>query len=148
MERIELFTIGFTKKSAECFFGMLVRAGIQRIIDIRLNNVSQLAGFAKRDDLRFFLKALCSADYEHRPEFAPTKELLDAFRKSGHKWPGYKEGFLKLITDRRIERLVPKEHMHRSCLLCSEETPQFCHRRLVAEYLAEKWGHVEIIHLV
>ena len=83
MERIKLFTIGFTKKSAEQFFTMLSRAGVQRIIDIRLNNVSQLAGFAKRDDLRFFLKAICGADYVHLPELAPTKELLDAYRKDG-----------------------------------------------------------------
>jgi len=148
MERIKLFTIGFTKKSAEQFFTMLPRAGVERVVDIRLNNVSQLAGFAKRDDLRYFLKALCNADYLHRPELAPTKELLDAFRKSGRNWSAYEKDFLKLIAQRQIERLVPKDLIHRSCLLCSEETPQFCHRRLVAEYLADRWGDVDIVHLV
>jgi len=148
MERIKLFTIGFTRKSAEHFFTMLSKAGVQRVIDIRLNNVSQLAGFAKRDDLRFFLKTLCGADYLHLPELAPTKELLDAFRKEGGNWSAYKKDFLKLIADRQIEKRVTKDLIHSSCLLCSEETPQFCHRRLVAEYLADKWGDVAITHLL
>ena len=148
MERIKLFTIGFTRKSAEHFFTMLSKAGVQRVIDIRLHNVSQLAGFAKRDDLRFFLKAICGADYLHLPELAPTKELLDAFRKDGGNWPAYEKDFLKLIAARQIEKRVAKDLVHWGCLLCSEETPDHCHRRLVAEYLADKWGDVAITHLL
>jgi uncharacterized protein (DUF488 family) len=147
MERIKLFTIGFTRKSAERFFTTLSKAGVQRVIDIRLNNVSQLAGFAKRDDLRFFLKALCGADYLHLPELAPTKELLDAFRKDGGNWSAYEKDFLKLIAARQIEKRITKDLLHWGCLLCSEETPDYCHRRLVAEYLADKWGDVAITHL-
>jgi uncharacterized protein (DUF488 family) len=147
MAGMKLFTIGFTKKSAQQFFTTLSRGGVQRVLDIRLNNVSQLAGFAKRDDLRFFLKALCGIDYLHLPLLAPSKELLDAYRKSGGDWPTYRSGFLKLISMREIEKRVSKELIDAGCLLCSEEAPEHCHRRLVAEYLAHKWGDIEIIHL-
>lgn len=148
MAGMKLFTIGFTRKSAEHFFAALSRAEVQRVLDIRLNNVSQLAGFAKRDDLRFFLKALCGIDYLHRPDLAPSKELLDAYRKSGGDWSAYQSGFLKLITEREIEKHLSRELINGGCLLCSEEAPDHCHRRLVAEYLAEKWGNIEISHLV
>lgn len=148
MEKIELFTIGFTRKSAEQFFTLLGKADVQRVIDIRLNNVSQLAGFAKRDDLRYFLKAICGIDYTHRVELAPTREILDSFKKSGGSWATYSRDFLQLIVQREIEQCLSKELVHRGCLLCSEETPDHCHRRLVAEYLLEKWGSVEIVHLI
>jgi uncharacterized protein (DUF488 family) len=147
MARIELFTIGFTKKSAERFFTLLSDAGVQRVVDARLNNVSQLAGFAKRDDLRFFLKAICGMDYLHLPELAPTKELLDEFRRNGENWSTYQRDFLKLIAGRQIETRIAKDLMHRGCLLCSEEAPEYCHRRLVAEYLRDKWGDMEITHI-
>jgi uncharacterized protein (DUF488 family) len=147
MAGIKLFTIGFTKKSAEHFFTALSRTGVQRVLDIRLNNVSQLAGFAKRDDLRFFLKALCGIDYHHLPILAPSKELLDAYRKNGGDWPTYRSGFLRLIAAREVEKRVSKELIDGGCLLCSEEAPDHCHRRLVAEYLADKWGNLEITHL-
>ena len=147
MAGMKLFTIGFTKKSAEHFFTALSRAGVQRVLDIRLNNVSQLAGFAKRDDLRFFLRALCGIDYLHLPILAPSKELLDAYRKNGGDWPTYRSGFLKLISEREIEKRVSKELIDGGCLLCSEEMPDHCHRRLAAEYLADKWGDLEIAHL-
>jgi uncharacterized protein (DUF488 family) len=147
METLKLFTIGFTKKSAETFFTLLKDAGVRRVLDIRLNNVSQLAGFAKRDDLRFFLKAVCGVDYHHLPELAPTPEILDAYRKSKQGWPRYEREFLKLLTDRQVEKTIPKDLVHHGCLLCSEDTPDHCHRRLVAEYLREKWGSVEIRHL-
>ncbi len=145
---IKLYTIGFTKKSAEEFFGLLKNAGVERVIDVRLNNVSQLAGFAKRDDLRYFLKEICHADYLHMPDLAPTKELLDNVRKDGVAWSTYEKDFLRLINNRKIEKLLSKKSAGQACLLCSEETPDHCHRRLVAEYLAEKWGGVEIVHLV
>jgi uncharacterized protein (DUF488 family) len=147
MERIKLFTIGFTRKAAENFFTLLSKAGVQRVIDIRLNNTSQLAGFTKRDDLRFFLKAVCGIDYLHMLELAPTKAILDQFKKPGGKWSDYERDFVKLISDRQIENVVSRDLVHFGCLLCGEETPEHCHRRLVAEYLQNRWGNVEIIHL-
>lgn len=148
MDGLKLFTIGFTRKSAEEFFTLLSKAGVQRVLDIRLNNVSQLAGFAKRDDLRFFLKAVCGIDYHHLPELAPTKEILDGYKKSGGSWLTYQHEFLSLISERRIEKLVSRDLIHNGCLLCSEEAPDQCHRRLVAEYLLDKWGDIEIVHLI
>ncbi|MGA2938848.1 MAG: DUF488 domain-containing protein [Syntrophobacteraceae bacterium] len=147
MEKLKLFTIGFTKKPAEIFFGLLGEAGVRRVIDIRLNNSSQLAGFAKRDDLRFFLKAICGIDYMHMLELAPTEEILDEYRKKGREWAAYEERFVNLISERRIENLLSKKEVHLACLLCSEETPDRCHRRLVAEHLKEKWGNLQIVHL-
>jgi uncharacterized protein (DUF488 family) len=147
MDKLKLFTIGFTKKSAETFFGLLCEAGVKRVIDVRLNNSSQLAGFAKRDDLRFFLKAICGIEYVHMPEFAPTADILDEYKKKGQEWAVYEERFVRLISGRRIEALLSKEEAHLACLLCSEEKPEHCHRRLVAEYLKGKWGDLEIVHL-
>jgi len=148
MEKIKLFTIGFAKKSAERFFALLSEAGVQRVLDIRLNNVSQLAGFTKRDDLRYFLRALGGMDYLHLPELAPTKELLDEYRKNGQDWSAYEKAFLDLVSRRRIEDRVSEDLLDRACLLCSEETPDRCHRRLVAEYLLNALGNIEIIHLL
>src|SRR5580704_16453758 len=132
-----LFTIGFTKSGAERFFTRLQRAGAKRLVDVRLHNVSQLAGFAKRDDLRYFLKAICGIDYAHRPELAPTDGLLDAYKKQGGDWSTYEENFLDLMRERRIEQTIPQDALDGSCLLCSEDKPHHCHRRLVAEYLRE-----------
>lgn len=147
MNEIRLFTLGFTKKTAEAFFTRLTRAGVKRVIDIRLNNVSQLAGFAKRDDLRYFLRAIGGIDYHHRTDLAPTQEILDAFKKDKGGWPAYERDFLALLAGREVEKAVSPELLHEGCLLCSEEKPAQCHRRLVAEYLQSKWGRVEIIHL-
>jgi len=147
MDKIKLFTIGFTRKSAETFFGLLTEAGVRRVLDVRLNNTSQLAGFAKRDDLRFFLKTICGIGYVYKPELAPTEEILNEYRKKGRDWAAYRERFIKLISDRRIEELLSRKEAHQACLLCGEETPDHCHRRLLAEYLKEKWGNVEIVHL-
>jgi uncharacterized protein (DUF488 family) len=147
MAKLKLFTIGFTKKSAEIFFGLLTEAGVRRVIDVRLNNLSQLAGFAKRDDLRFFLNAICGIDYVHMPELAPTEEILSEYRKKGRDWAAYEERFVKLISERGIEKLLSKKEAHLACLLCSEEAADHCHRRLVAEHLKEKWGDLEIVHL-
>jgi uncharacterized protein (DUF488 family) len=148
MKPLKLFTVGFTKKSAETFFTLLQDAGVKRVLDIRLHNVSQLAGFAKRDDLRYFLKAIGGIDYHHLPELAPTPEILDAYRKNKKGWPQYERDFLKLLSDRQVEMKVSKDLIHQGCLLCGEQTPDHCHRRLVAEYLRGKWGPVEITHLV
>ncbi len=148
MTPLKLFTIGFTKKSAERFFTLLKDAGVKRVLDIRLNNVSQLAGFAKRDDLRFFLKVICGIDYHHLPELAPTADILDAYRKDKKGWPRYERDFLVLLAERQVERKVSSDLIHLGCLLCGEDTPSHCHRRLVAEYLRDKWGDLTITHLL
>lgn len=142
-----LYTIGFTKKNAEHFFTLLRDAGVKKVIDVRLNNVSQLAGFAKRDDLRFFLKGLHGIDYEHMTELAPTQEMLDEYKKEGMDWQKYETRFLELIKSRRIESLFAHPRFDRACLLCSEDGPHHCHRRLVADYLAERYPGIKIIHL-
>jgi len=147
MSTKKLFTIGFTQKPAEAFFGRLSRAGVRRVIDIRLNNVSQLAGFAKRDDLRYFLKAICGIDYIHLPELAPTQEIMDHFKKKKGDWSAYEKAFQLLLKERRPEESLSRDLFDSACLLCSEDKPDHCHRRLVAEYLADKWGDVEIVHL-
>ena len=108
---------------------------------------SQLAGFAKKDDLAYFLKEICGIDYVHLPELAPTQELLDAYKKHGGDWSIYESQFLELMRQRRIEETVPRDVIADGCLLCSEDKPHHCHRRLVAEYLKEHWGDVEIAHL-
>jgi uncharacterized protein (DUF488 family) len=144
---MRIFTIGFTKKSAEIFFTRLKDAGVKRLIDVRLNNISQLAGFTKRDDLRFFTKVICNIDYLHLPELAPTSEILDPYKKAKNgDWPLYEQKFLDLMRSRHIEN-TPREILDGGCLLCSEEKPHHCHRRLVAEYLREYWGQVEIQHI-
>ncbi len=147
MNKIRLFTIGFTRKSAEAFFTRLSKAGVKRVIDIRLNNVSQLAGFAKRDDLRYFLKALCKIDYTHLPELAPTKEIMDNFKRKKGEWSVYERDFQRLLQERRPGETISRDLFDGACLLCSEDRPDHCHRRLVAEYLADTWGNVEIVHL-
>ena len=144
---MKLFTIGFTKTSAESFFSRLKNVGVQRLIDVRLNNISQLAGFAKKNDLSFFLKTLCGISYEHRPELAPTSEMLDGYKKYDSSWSTYEKKFLDLMKSRRIEEKIPRNLLDGACLLCSEDKPHHCHRRLVAEYLKEKWGSLEIVHL-
>lgn len=144
---MKLFTIGFTKSSAERFFTRLQRAGAKRLVDVRLHNVSQLAGFAKRDDLRYFLNSICAIDYVHRPELAPTDVLLDEYKKQGGEWATYERRFLELMASRRIEETIPPAALDEACLLCSEDKPHHCHRRLVAEYLNRKWGNIGITHL-
>jgi uncharacterized protein (DUF488 family) len=144
---MKVYTIGFTKTSAELFFTRLQKAGVKKVLDVRLNNVSQLAGFAKKNDLRYFLKAICGIEYAHRPELAPTQEILDAYKKEGGQWADYEKQFLELMASRRIEETVPRDAVDGACLLCSEDKPHHCHRRLVAEYLKDKWGDLEIAHL-
>lgn len=143
---MKLFTIGFTKTSAEGFFSRLSKAQVKKLIDVRLNNVSQLAGFAKKDDLRYFTKTICGIGYEHLPELAPTQDILDDYKKSKGAWSIYTAKFLELMTRRKIEN-IDRKRLDGGCLLCSEDKPHHCHRRLVAEYLKEKWGDVEIEHL-
>jgi uncharacterized protein (DUF488 family) len=145
---MEVYSIGFTQKTAEQFFRLLKGAGIRRLLDVRLNNVSQLAGFAKRQDLPFFLKEICRAEYVHEPLLAPTQEMLDAYKKEKGSWPEYESKFLALLAERRIEEAIDRSLFSvPTVLLCSEPTPEQCHRRLVLEYLSEKWQDLQAIHL-
>jgi len=148
MNKVRLFTIGFTKKSAEAFFEKLSRAGVKRVIDIRLNNVSQLAGFAKRDDLRYFLKTICNIDYLYLPDLAPTKDIMDEYKKNKGDWSVYEDRFLGLLSERKAEHCISRKLLDGGCLLCSEDKPDNCHRRLVAEYLSEKLGNIDITHIM
>jgi len=145
---VEIYTIGFTQKSASEFFETLKRAGIKRLIDVRLNNKSQLAGFTKRDDFEYFLKELCGAEYLHEPLLSPPKDMLDAFRKKQLSWEDYERRFVALLNERKVEEAVDKQLFDvPAVLLCSEPEADNCHRRLVAEYLRGKWGDVRIVHL-
>jgi uncharacterized protein (DUF488 family) len=144
---MKLCTIGFTEKSAEEFFRRLRGAGVNRIVDVRLNNTGHLSGFSKRDDLKFFTKEILGAEYVHVPMLAPTQEMLDEYRKEKKGWEVYEKRFLELMREREIEKQLEPGMVDGGCLLCSEDKPHMCHRRLVAEYLSEKWGGVEIEHL-
>lgn len=146
---MDLFTIGFTQRSAASFFGALREAGVRQVIDVRLNNRSQLAGFSKRDDLAYFLREICGAGYRHEPLLAPTQTLLDGYRRQRRGWPAYERDLLALLAERRVEeRLARDLFAVPSVLLCSEPTPERCHRRLVAEYLRERWCGFTICHLL
>ncbi len=147
MEIRKAYTIGFTRKTAEEFFGTLKRTGIRRLLDVRLNNTSQLAGFAKRADLPYFLEKLCGADYLHEPMLTPTPDILSRYRKGGD-WPEYEESFLALMRERRVEDRLDRSLFEvPTALLCSEATAEYCHRRLVLEYLDAAWGDLKAVHL-
>jgi len=146
---MKIYTIGFTKKRAESFFELLRQNGIQRVVDIRINPNGQLSGFAKKDDLPYFLSMLVpGCRYVHMPELAPTKEILKDYR-SDSDWSRYVNRFEILMNERGIPESLESEDFETSvsCLLCSEATPDQCHRRLVSERLAKNWPDVEIIHL-
>ncbi len=144
---IHIYTIGFTRKSAEDFFTRLKQAGVRRVLDVRLNNRSQLAGFTKQQDLRYFLDAIGGIGYRHLPILAPTSDILDAYKKGGGDWPLYERRFLALLEQRQVEQHLDPELVDGGCLLCSEPTSAQCHRRLVAEYLRDRWRAVDIQHL-
>jgi uncharacterized protein (DUF488 family) len=146
--KVKIHTIGFTKKSAEYFFGKLRVYSVRSVVDTRLHNTSQLSGFAKHEDLKYFLKALHVSDYVHQPMLAPTDDMLDAYKKKLITWPVYAAAFNDLMRSRQIEAQFNRGQLDGACLLCSEDTPHHCHRRLVAEYLRESWGDVEINHIV
>ncbi len=145
---MKIFTIGFTRKTAEVFFGRLKSAGVTCLVDVRLNNISQLAGFSKKDDLAYFTKTICGIDYLHVRDLAPTKDILDAYKKRRGDWRLYERQFVDLMRLRRVEETLSGVLPDGCCLLCSEETPDHCHRRLVAEYLKENWKRVEIDHIL
>jgi len=139
-DSIDVTTIGFTKTTAERFFARIKGAGVKKVIDVRLHNTSQLAGFAKADDLSYFLKEICGADYVHQPLLAPTDDILKAFKRDKGDWGVYQSVFLDLMGQRKIEERLRPDMFQGGCLLCSEDTPHRCHRRLVCEYLNGKWG--------
>jgi uncharacterized protein (DUF488 family) len=145
---MEIYSIGFTQKSASEFFGTLKAYRIERLLDVRLNNTSQLAAFAKQADLAYFLGEICGAVYEHEPLLAPTQQILDAFKKQKGSWDDYEEAYLALIRSRKVESVLSKQSFQmKTVLLCSEPTAEHCHRRLALEYLQQQWGGVTIRHL-
>jgi len=146
-EILPVYTIGFTKKNAAQFFEKLRVAGVKRVVDVRFNNRSQLAGFSKRDDLKYFLNKILGIDYIEEPLLAPTQPLLDSYKKSGSDWDLYERAFLDLMSERKIEDKIDRSIIAGGCLLCSEDKPHHCHRRLVAEYLNQRWGNLQINHL-
>ena len=145
---MRLFTIGFTKKNAREFFTKLVQSGVKRVVDVRLKNTSGLSGFSKKDDLKYFLEKIGPIEYVHLIKLAPTADILDDFKKRKGLWSNYETGFLTLMKQRHIEDRLRGVIHDGDCLLCSEDTPEHCHRRLVVEYLNEKWGDIEVNHIV
>lgn len=144
---MKIYTIGFTKKTARKFFELIRDSGASRVVDVRLNNASQLSAFAKKADLEYFLQELYGIKYIHMPELAPTRKMLNSYRNEHRDWKIYEDEFLSLMDERRISERDIEEALNNACLLCSEEKPEHCHRRLVAEYLGRHWGNIDIIHL-
>jgi uncharacterized protein (DUF488 family) len=145
---MDIYSIGFTHKSASAFFETLKTNGIERLLDVRLSNTSQLAGFTKQADLAYFLKEICGAEYEHEPLLAPSEELFRAYRKEGGSWEALADGYLKLLKTRKVETALSKASFKKkTVLLCSEATPDQCHRRLALEYLQKHWPGLKIHHL-
>lgn len=145
---MEIFTMGFTQKNAENFFNNIIKNGIEILVDVRLNNQSQLAGFTRGKDLAYFLRKICDCEYKHDTIYAPTKEILQAYKKEELSWEDYEVRYKELIVKRRVESVFKKdfEKYSKVLLLCSEPTPECCHRRLLAEYLKEELGG-NIIHI-
>jgi len=145
---VEIYTVGFAGKTAEAFFGALKRAGVRRVVDIRLRPNGGLSLFARGTDLPYFLRELLAAEYMHLPLLAPTKELLDDYRKKKTDWPEYERRFLALLDERKAAAELDRELFSvPAALLCSEAKPDQCHRRLVAEYLRSHWPDVRVKHL-
>jgi uncharacterized protein (DUF488 family) len=148
MGKAAISTIGFTKTDAAGFFERLLNSGVKKVVDVRLHNTSQLAGFAKAGDLAYLLKKIGGIEYVHQPLLAPTDSMLKAYKKEKGDWRAYEERFLGLMSERQIEKRFTPEMFDGACLLCSEATPHHCHRRLVCEYLNEKWdGALAVRHL-
>ncbi len=145
---MDLFTIGFAGKSAEQFFTSLMKHGVKKVIDIRLNNASQLAGFTKKNDLKYFLKVIAGIEYEYIPQLAATKEIMDGFRGGKISWEEFKATYLDLLEERQVLTTLKPEDFDRACLLCSEEKPDQCHRKLAAEWLKGKWEGVEVKNML
>lgn len=146
LSRVNVSTIGFTQTTAERFFDRLLKTGVKKVVDVRLHNTSQLAGFAKADDLAYFLKQIGDIQYVHQPILAPTDTMLKAYKKEKGDWGVYEGRFIQLMSERQIEKRLRPEMFDGACLLCSEATPHHCHRRLVCEYLNEKWNGALTVH--
>jgi len=146
-QKICVFTIGFAQKNAKEFFATLKAAGVKHLIDIRLNNISQLAGFTKKDDLQFFLREICGISYSHKKEFAPTEDILDGYKKKIISWKEYESKYNQLIENRQIAETVDPSTLDMTCLLCSEPKADQCHRRLLAEYFHNHFPAIQVIHL-
>jgi uncharacterized protein (DUF488 family) len=147
-EKVSVATIGFTQSTAQRFFDRLLHANVKTVIDVRLHNTSQLAAFAKADDLAFFLQQIGGIKYVHQPLLAPTDAMLKTYKKEKGDWGVYQGRFLELMAERKIENKLSPSILNGACLLCSEALPHFCHRRLVCEYLNDKWdGVLEVQHL-
>lgn len=144
---VNLYTIGFTGRTAKDFFTNIQNANVKKVIDVRLNNTSQLSGFAKRDDLSYFLKEICGCDYVHNTSFAPTIEILNSYKKKHISWNEYETQFLKLISIRKIENMITENEIHMSCLLCSELQADRCHRTIIAKYFQDKFKNVKIYNI-
>ena len=148
MAKASIATIGFTQTSAERFFDRLLSAGVKKEVDVRLHNTSQLAGFAKADDLAYFLNRIGGIAYVHEPLLAPTDAMFKVYKKDKGEWAAYETRFLDLMAERQIENRLKPELLDGACLLCSEAKPHHCHRRLVCEYLNDKWaGALTVRHL-
>jgi uncharacterized protein (DUF488 family) len=148
VDKANISTIGFTQTTAERFFERLLKSDVKKVVDVRLHNTSQLAGFAKADDLAYFLKKVGGIQYVHQPLLAPTDAILKAYKKEKSDWDVYEGRFLSLMAERKIEQRLKPEMLDGACLLCSEATPHHCHRRLICEYLNEKWGgRLSVRHL-
>jgi len=143
----QLYTIGFTEKSAEEFFHLLSSNGVQRLIDTRVNNASQLSGFAKGKDLAYFTRVIGNMSYEHRLDMAPTRELLADYRSNQLTWPEYADKYVTLLKERDLKSKITLEELDRACLLCSEHRPDQCHRSLLAEYIRGIHPAIEVSHL-
>lgn len=147
MEDVRLYTIGFAGKNAATFFGILRDACVARILDVRLFTTSQLAGYTRQPDLAFFLREIAGINYQHRLDLAPTKEMLQAYKKGNTDWLSYAKQYCDLLSARRVEDKIPAELLTSACLLCSESTAHQCHRRLAAEHLQSRLGGIQIVHL-
>lgn len=147
VKQVKLFTIGYAGKDAQDFFTILKQAGIKKVVDVRLYNTSQLAGFTKKRDVEYFLQTIVGAKYAHLPVMAPTKQLLNDYKKGSISWQQYETEFNLIITERQIEKQIMAEDMDMIGFLCSEASADKCHRRLVAEYLAKHGQNISIVHL-
>jgi len=143
----KLYTMGFTKKSAEDFFTILGKNNVEKILDIRLNNDSHLSSFARKKHLPFLLERILRCKYDHLPILAPTDKLFQGYKKKTITWPDYKKRFMDLMDERKPENFITEAQLHNACFLCSEPSPEGCHRRLAAEYFAKKISGIRIKHL-
>ena len=144
-----IYTMGFAQKNAETFFELIKKNEIELLIDIRLNNKSQLAGFTKGPDLKYFLKRICNCEYDHCIEFAPTKEILDAYKKNQISWQQYVDQFIPLMERRNAVEIFNKKYKNFNsvCFLCSEPTPEKCHRRLLSDIICKHDTNINIKHI-